>query len=92
MYKFVDVLSWCPGVEAVSVMLTPKPRAIVPKISSFLAVTTQCCCWFSMKSDIHAVFDFYMQNLVYCMNRVSQLCADLKHVGEDALKEEKETQ
>jgi hypothetical protein len=45
-----------------------------------------------MKSDIHAVFDFYMQNLVYCMNRVSQLCADLKHVGEDALKEEKETQ
>jgi hypothetical protein len=32
MDKIVDVLSWCPGVEAVSVMLIPKQRAIVPNI------------------------------------------------------------
>jgi hypothetical protein len=42
-----------------------------------------------MKSDSHAVFDFYMQNLVYCMNRVPQLCAELNHVGDVALKYEK---
>jgi hypothetical protein len=44
-----------------------------------------------MKSDYRAVFDFYMQNLVYCMIRVPQLCAELKHVGDDALKYENET-
>jgi hypothetical protein len=44
MFKIVVVLSWCPGVEAESVMVTPKRRAIVPNISSFLAVTTESCC------------------------------------------------